>query len=552
MQAQPEIRVRAASRLSIHAGHRDGGLRLRGRLTDDLGVPLPRRRLELQVSPVSQEQTPAQAAKTTRSLRTDGAGRFETALEASPRPHSIRLRFPGDAHHEPSLLERHVDPAHAEVHLSLELPEGHRVLLDEALPPVGVSATSSGPVEGLRITLRNEEGMQLAQGRTDESGHARLRLSERAVGSAGVGEWVARSAADAHHDAAEARRTVIRVRRPELSLRSRSETIEADASLPVEGRLRTQEGGLPEMAVTLLVDGKKATTVLTGADGRFEGELNLHAPAGSDVRIHARYASSAPWLLDAVSSPLRVAIETPARARPWWLLSGVGIAAWLAWWLGRRPKALDEPGAEARGHGEPAGGVQPAVPRRLGRARLGHIGGSVRDTRSAAPLRDACVELRPEQASGGPLCVLVSDAGNFVSPPLSPGRWQLVAGAPGHEHVTQRLSIPHQGEWSDMQVWLESSRVLAERRYRPIALEVLRSPHLYEIETPREILARAKRQRRAPGELAMLTDRVERACYAAEPPLPEDIQSIEEAAERTLRALKTGDALSERAAPNED
>ena len=84
------------------------------------------------------------------------------------------------------------------------------------------------------------------------------------------------------------------------------------------------------------------------------------------------------------------------------------------------------------------------------------------------------------------------DAGSFAFDEVGAGRWTIRVEAPGYVAQAAELVIPHRGEWSALEVRLESLRDRAVEQYRAVALEVLPSSRLWAVLTNREVLVRAR------------------------------------------------------------
>ncbi|HJL29957.1 MAG TPA: carboxypeptidase-like regulatory domain-containing protein, partial [Polyangiaceae bacterium LLY-WYZ-15_(1-7)] len=132
--AQPRVRVRAESRIELRTERPDapGSVLLQGVLRDDLGAPLPGREVELQVRS-------AQGTALRATRRTDRDGAFEVELElAEGDRYQVTAAFAGDAGHERLRVERGLDLARAETHVTVEVPDRGRIDLDRESHEVGV------------------------------------------------------------------------------------------------------------------------------------------------------------------------------------------------------------------------------------------------------------------------------------------------------------------------------------------------------------------------------------------------------------------------------
>ena len=108
VQAQPTVRVRAETRIELSAESDELGPRIRGRLYDDAGDPLPRERVTLRVDAPDGTQT-------VRSFETDALGWFETHLPMNPDDaYEAEVLFEGDDLHERVRVRRTLDLRRAE------------------------------------------------------------------------------------------------------------------------------------------------------------------------------------------------------------------------------------------------------------------------------------------------------------------------------------------------------------------------------------------------------------------------------------------------------
>ena len=165
-------------------------------------------------------------------------------------------------------------------------------------------------------------------------------------------------------------------------------------------------------------------------------------------------------------------------------------------------------------------GIHAGHGRSRGRPAQRSIGGHVYDAARRRPLPSARIVLEPGGTDGHHGIALVTDTrGRFASEAIADGLYRLTVSVAGYATLSTDLSIPHRGEWSDMEVQLQSLRDAAVLAYKPAALRVLPTAELWQRWTPRETFDNAARAGRASESLQQLTERVERAAYAR--PAPE-------------------------------
>jgi hypothetical protein len=208
------------------------------------------------------------------------------------------------------------------------------------------------------------------------------------------------------------------------------------------------------------------------------------------------------------------------------LLPALGLGA-LAVWLLRSPAAERnrDPRALAVGiHAERGRSVGPGSRR--------DVGGSVRDARTGRAIGEAVIAL--SSASAPARVVQPEPGGAFRSAELEPGVWRLTVSAPGYGEVASELSIPHRGQWADVQVRLPNLRDAALEVYRPVALNRVPSAELWGRWTAREVLASAAQAGRSNPALERVTALVERIAYGPNVPAAHDLLEIERASEAAL------------------
>ncbi|MCS6799540.1 MAG: hypothetical protein NZ898_13630, partial [Myxococcota bacterium] len=318
--AQLQLRVRAESRIELRA-EADGSLLLvQGTLRDERAHPLAGRFVRIEG-----HDTTGSVFVETR--RTDRSGRFAARLPADVR--TVEARFDGDEHHDPARATRSIDPARAEVSLEVAVPD-EIVDLDRPHHEVTVRARSAAGAAALPITVLDEMGRVLAEGRTDAEGVMRVAVATRRLGPPGPGRIVARTNGDRRRAEAQTEVPVLRVLRSRLTLRANRRD---DGTVALHGTLGTARGPSPSAPVGLWDGQRLIATVLTDAAGRYH--FALPAPGdGETLEIEARHEGDPPGLLPSRSGVVRLggpAYDEPTSA---WRWTPTAIGALLGLLLG--------------------------------------------------------------------------------------------------------------------------------------------------------------------------------------------------------------------------
>ena len=497
--AQPVVRVRAETRLEVASTYEQGQTSIHGTLRDDTGAPLPEREISV---------TSRGEVVTFLTLRTDAAGNFSTPIGAAVT--SAELRFEGEPFLMTSAATVQVNDLRAHVTLRVEAPGGGHLSLDEPAHALTVLAESDRGGDGLRITLSDELGRLLAAGTTDRDSRWSLRLPSSELGSMGAGRLVVRSAADERRAIAQTEVPVVRSRATELELTGATLT---ESGVQVHGALRTAERALERRAVSVLVDGVLAATALTDPEGNVDIVVPSEGLPAADFSVSLRFDSDAPWLLTSESAALTLRRPSNGWLFPALTVLSIVIAFAISRWptiRARRPHAVTA---------ATAGVILQKAARR---ADVTRIDGLVVRAGTATPL--PAVQLRIQ---GTP--VTTTDESGAFSKELSPGHQELTFDAPGYEPLTERLALPHRGEWSGAMVRLRNRRDLAN----DLMLEAF-APRIPREDwgacTNRELFSKARERGTGSVELLTLVDAVEALVYAQAPPGAEDLARIQELA----------------------
>lgn len=529
-QAQPSVRIRAASEIELDT-LRDGALH--GRLRDDVGEPLADKIVLLEVAVPGDPSAPHRSA-----ARTDADGEFSASMSVANAALTVRASFSGDREHAAAEQTRAFDRTRADVQLRFVEPRSAYLDLERKTHAVLVRASSALGGAGLALSLHDERGRELARGRTGEDGAWQLELTTDRLGAAGAGTLEAHTDGDALRAATKVSLQVVRFRHTTLGLAAGT----SGDGVTLHGTLRAGKQPLTGEAIGLFDGQEHVATVLSDRAGAFHYLL----PPASDGRTHtwhlqARFASDAAWFGSSRSGVISVQVEPEAIPSARWLLLPALLLGLIAVWLLRPGTA--ERGADSR----PLPVGIHAVPRRsIGHAARRDVGGNVRDARTGRSISEVEITL---SSAVERLSIPPEPDGAFRVAELVPGAWRLSVSALGYGEVASELTIPHRGQWADVQVRLPNLRDAVFETYRPVAINRLPSPELWGRWTAREVLASALRSGRSNTALERITSLVERVAYGPTIPRRHDIEEVERARDAALEpfgdhALAKTDATS--------
>jgi hypothetical protein len=519
--AQPAVLVRADTRIELRVDRRtDGSIHLLGTLRDDLGATLAG--VPIDVAAWVDGHEAGGADRWNAHPRTDATGSFDVLFQPEDGWWAS-ASFAGNELYLATEARQRLDLRLEHVSLTVHV-EGAGVLdLDRPDHTVRVETTSAVGGADLFISLRNEMGVNLAEGRTDLSGAVTLTVPSDLLGPPSAGRLVALSRADAVRSAAQAEVPIVRLRPTALSLEVVRRGEDTDApTLRLTGQLTDSVGPRARDAVGLYAGERHLGTAATDETGHYELETPLEelSGLGAEVAVVARFSSDAPWIGVSASPPVLVSFRSP-------FLDGAGFialgslllvaVALAALFFGRRRPATEESVPEL--------GKTAVILGTRGRARITQVTGEIEDVRSGKKLGGATVRVGGVEGAADEL-------GRFSFEPSSAGRVELEIDAPGYARLSTPITVPHRGEHAGMRIRLVSLRDLALAPLRPIALRLLPASELWSLWTQRELLAALRKAGREPPELGTLIDEVERACYAVEPPKVEQIEAIRSLAEK--------------------
>jgi hypothetical protein len=522
--ASPSLRVRARIRLELHAAHGDTGVRIQGSIRDDLDVPLARRDLQIRIESVQGLGRPQ-----TRTLRSDGAGRFAATFAAAPDRYRVLLAFEGDAFYERAETTQSIDPERNQVSLQFVAPELREVKLDEPTTHVVVRASSAVGGHDLVIVVKDELARLVASGKTNRDGSFAFTLPSGRLGEPGLGELSAESDGDATRTAARVTKPLLRTRVTHSALQANWDA--ATQRLRLWVRLTTNAGPLAHKAVGIFVDRTHLITLTTNRRGEVRRQLS--APAALEPGAHdllARFESDTPGLGSSESPSVRLEVSPPTRLSAAWLIAPAFASLAFALWSVRRAKRAEDPEEQVpKGLPEVRFGAAAR-----GRTALYVLDGLVQDIDSGTPLP---ATLQLTTAGTNSVVVQAAADGRFRSATLGADAYHVRAWAPGYAPTEFDVRIPHAGTGSGIHVALRSLRAAALDAHAPVARRVFSSEAGLQVATVRDALQAAVSGARASPALARLTELVEHAAYARSTPSDDDLEQVQRAAAAALADL---------------
>jgi hypothetical protein len=520
--AQPTVRVRAEARIELRVSRDPGRVTVIGTLRDDLGQPLPDRRIDIRML------DDAQQLRGRATDATDAAGSLAASFPLEPGTYRVIARWEGDDGHQQVEVAQALDLVRAHVRLVVGLGGAGRIDLDRPEHHVDVRATSEEGGAGLRIEVRDELDRPLAEGRTDSGGTVRLTVSSTLLGDPAAGRLLVRTPGDERRAAAQTEVPVVRFRPSRIEIATSAQRVDVGEPLTLSGRLFDSAGALPRRAVGLFAGDRHLETVLTDDLGRFSRTVELSTEGLTPVV--ASYESDAPWRTSVRSEPVVVTVDA-GGSPPWpWLLVPTLACAFAVAWLSRRPRPT-APSRDRESALPTAVGVEPTRPSSA-IAQLRDVGGTVVDADDGRPIAGAIVALIGE---GGRNELRTDEEGRFAWPEVDGTAWQLEVRAAGYQSTEAAIRVPHRGQWSGARVRLRSLREAALVQYRPVAEALAPQRKWWAFWTPRELVEHAGSDTRP--EVEALTREVERAAYAASPPDDREVEAIADRAARVAQAL---------------
>ena len=518
-RARP-VAVRARTAVSLELDRAPDGLRVRGRLVDDTGRPVPFEKVHLDL--------PDQP---TTARTTDGEGGFEVPLEPADverllATHGQRiawtLRYDGDRDHGEASASGVLDLRRTSVELAVSV-DPTVVALDETEVRVHLDlAAHAMPVSDAEVRVRVGDGTELV-GRTGDSGRATFLIRAGLLGAAGAYAVQARFLGDPLHAPADAEATLQVLLPSRVTLRVAREGDVQTGRYRFSGRLADADGPIAGATVTLLLARPAAaapTTVQAVATTHADGIFLVAVPAADlapeparegavptesfEFDVSAVYRPTDGRHQGALSRPVRVRVPPPGGVPTRWYLVGAGLVALtllfaqalrqrlfartFARLRRRRRPPQAHPALPPRDltTAEPA--LELASPARRG-ARHDFVAGLAVDAHTQAPLGGVTLAL---SGPAGVRSAVTHEDGSFAFGPLPPGPHQLLVTLRDYLPRTLDWVSPHAGELDGARLPL----VAARRRLRETYARAIRrfgAELRWGTDTPRDAWSRARR-----------------------------------------------------------
>lgn len=519
--AQPHIRVRGRGAIAASLTAEDGKLKISGRVTDETGMALSNTIVSLRIEA---------DGKTSRSAVQSGDdGIFERWLEPLTMGEDIRVlaAIEGSSHVD-GVEASLVVSRHAPVTLRISLPGKDRVDLDQPSAQIEISSASGAPA-ALKVDVRDERAALIGSGTLEPNEPLVLSVPSRRFGAQGYGRLQVEAVGDDGTKHPAGAIDVLRYRTSQLRL------VRMPApSATIAGTLADRDGhALAQQAVALLVNGARVATILSNDQGAFHVEPDSRWSTHGSARLEAVHESASPWWIGGYSNAI-ILPAASAQSPPWWpvaLLAAASIAV-LAWRQrqGQATRNLGGATLEERDR-------EQQLPPPLGDSTITSVHGTIVDSVSQAPIRDAEIQV----ASLDDRSTTSDVWGRFHLADLPRGNHMLFVRRAGYEDQSVRLTLPHSGRWHNAVVPLRSLRSVALAHYRRGAQPFPGLDDATQTHTAQELLAihehGASDSMRA--ILRRLTDAFEAAYYAGHAPTRTLVERVRRSADDAEQERRT-------------
>ncbi|MBN1945911.1 MAG: Ig-like domain repeat protein [Bradymonadales bacterium] len=489
-----ELTVFARTTLRIEVVSQGRRLYLRGDLRDNLFQGLADRPITVEVAPA--DGSLASVRRLEYPLHTDRNGQFLFRELLEEGSWVVSARYAGDRWHTPSSVEQMVRIQRVPLEIELVTPRAAPVWADI---PVQVSVHSSGPRARWVIDLVINGVALGGPVVTDEEGRASLQVGT--VNQEGVVGIEATFPGDDVYLPAAAQTRVQVYRSASIHLHTVQVYKGRDHRLlSVQGALQSDLGPIEGAELVLAIDGiEQEDAAITGRDGgfRFARSIADLEPRGLHevaVLFHP-LGSSDPELREEATTEIEISAGPLASLVVWARVAAGGLAAaavlvFLALHVAMRlrPRRSNRRSSGPPGHGAPRKRVDLSIPpRRAGRQQV-HVGGRVVDADTYLPIGPGEVVLERLDGGGGGK-IAIGKEGSFEARDLEEGRYHATAQVTGYVATGFDLSIPHRGEFGQMEVYLASIRAWIRYLYQQMTeqLELGGEEEVWGRLTPRQV-----------------------------------------------------------------
>lgn len=494
--AAPTLEIRARAELQIAAEPLGQGFtRVRIHMSDDVGAPMPLARV------VVEGRSSGASCGIRASCVTRRDGNCELRLRGCDAD-EVRASFEGTDSVDGLETIAGVQSGRAATTLELRLEHGTTIDLDDPTARLHVTRRGS-PIPTAHIELTDELGRSILTRELGAEGESVLLIPTTALGPPGVGAIVAKLLESDQRETS-ARLMIVRQLESNLQLRLKSRRGRRFAAA-----LRNSAGPIGAALVTLRCDGARIGEATTDAAGRATFTL----PKADESReCQAEFHPNMPGRTAATSAKVRL----PATPRPILLSvlpwASLAFAFVLMGLLTRRRQNIERP-APARANVAPKT-IEHSAPSQLVRS-LHRVVIHAMAAEDDGPLPDA--ELSVDEGEK----VRADATGRFELDLAGRPIATLVVSARGRAPETLRIRCPHRGEWSDVRVRLETTRMYARRAIEIVARAASRNDDEAAALTLRE----AERRLAATRDPAF-PEEAEQQVYGEEEPSLEDARSL--------------------------
>lgn len=360
------LRVQGASELDVIAIEAEGGLRIRGEISDEMGASLGRVSIKVEIldpagSPVRLESPQPCSANDPLGrmkldanayvITTDERGAFCAFARGNFARHTVRATFAGNKHIEAS--DAKVTPLpeseqRAQVTLKFDSPPT-TLDLDKDTHALTVSVRiarsdaarlliDAARKQGLDLTLEDEKGTALGKVSTGGDGRARFEIASSSLAAPGDGELKVSFAGDKQLMPAKATLQITRTATAQIAAPA-SVSGEPDGGLSFEVEVTTKHGPVDSGVVEALLGNDPVGSGNVEA-GKAKMVVTFPGGAQAVVPLTLRFVPSSPFFQSGPTAKIDVNVKGPSPIRQIVLaVVGLALAGWIVAKWRRAPKS---------------------------------------------------------------------------------------------------------------------------------------------------------------------------------------------------------------------